>query len=211
MPVMQISSTIIPKIKRFFRKFTFMTNNNPTPNFTLRPFREGDQASLVANANNIKIFNNVRDNFPHPYKREDANWWIDAQKETDKPANCLAIDINGEVIGGIGIVLNSDIHRLTAEMGYWLGEPQWGKGIMSEAVRQMIDYIFTTFPDLIRLWAAIFEHNKPSMRVLEKAGFEFEGIRKKGAVKNGLVIDEHVYVKLRKQVGMIGNVEKNIL
>lgn len=103
-----------------------MTNNNLTPAFNLRPFRDGDEASLVANGNNIKIFNNVRDNFPHPYTHDDAVWWIDANKQTDKPANCLAIDINGEVVGGIGIVLNSDIHRLTAEMGYWLGESYWG-------------------------------------------------------------------------------------
>lgn len=175
-----------------------MTNNNPTPNFTLRPFRDGDQASLVANANNIKIFNNIRDNFPHPYTCEDANWWINAQKETDKPTICLAIDINGDIVGAIGIILGSDIHRLTAEMGYWLGENYWGKGIVSEAVKQMVDYVFKNFPDLIRLWAAVFEYNKPSMRVLEKAGFEFEGIREKGASKNGLVIDEYVYVKFRE-------------
>ena len=174
--------------------------------FILRPFRDGDQASLVANGNNIKIFNNVRDNFPYPYTLDDADWWIKAQKEVDKPAQCLAIDVNGEVIGGIGIVLNSDIHRLTAELGYWLGESHWGKGIMSQAVKRMVDYVFKNFPDLLRLWAAVFEHNKSSMRVLEKAGFELEGIRKKGAIKNGLVIDEYVYVQFRDYTGMIENI-----
>ncbi len=175
-----------------------MTNINQTPAFTLRPFRDGDEAPLVANANNIKIFNNVKDNFPHPYTHEDAVWWINANKETDKPNTCFAIDVDGEVIGAIGIILGSDIQRVTAEIGYWLGENYWGKGIASEAVKQTTDYVFANFPELIRLWAAVYEHNKPSMRVLEKAGFEFEGIRKKGAIKNGVLIDEYVYVKFRE-------------
>ena len=102
------------------------------------------------------------------------------------------------MIGAIGIILGSDIQRLTAEIGYWLGENYWGKGIATEALKQTVDYVFKTFPEIVRIWAAVFEYNKPSMRVLEKAGFEFEGIRKKGAVKNGLVIDEYVYVKFRE-------------
>lgn len=175
-----------------------MMHNNPTPAFSLRPFRDGDEALLVANANNINIFNNVKDNFPHPYTHKDAVGWINANEDDDKPATCLAIDVNGEVIGAIGIIIGSDIHRLTAEIGYWLGENYWGKGIMSEAVKQMVDYVFTHFPNLVRLWAAVFEYNKPSMNVLEKASFELEGIRKKGAIKNGIVIDEYVYVKFRE-------------
>ena len=77
---------------------------------------------------------------------------------------------------------------------------------MSQAVKRMVDYVFKNFPDLLRLWAAVFEHNKSSMRVLEKAGFELEGIRKKGATKNGLVIDEYVYVQFRDYTGMIENI-----
>ena len=175
-----------------------MTNNNPILSFTLRPFKDGDEASLVANANNIKVFNNVKDTFPHPYTYEDAVWWVNANKQTDQPITCFAIDVNGEVIGAIGIILGSDIQRLTAEIGYWLGENYWRKGIATEALKQTVDYVFKTFPEIVRIWAGVFEHNKPSMRVLEKAGFEFEGIRRKGAVKNGLVIDEYVYVKFRE-------------
>ena len=175
-----------------------MTNNNTTPAFTLRPFREGDEASLVANANNIKIFNNVKDKFPHPYTFDDAVWWINVNKENNNPATCFAIDMNGEVIGAIGIILGSDIQRLTAEIGYWLGENYWGKNIATEALKQMTDYTFQNFPEIIRLWAAVFEHNKSSMSVLEKAGYEFEGTRKKGAIKNGVVINEFVYVKFRE-------------
>lgn len=175
-----------------------MKNNNPILAFTLRPFKDGDEASLVANANNIKVFNNVKDNFPHPYTHEDAVWWVNASKQTDQAITCFAIDVNGEVIGAIGIILGSDIQRLTAEIGYWLGENYWSKGIATEALKQMVNYVFKTFPEIVRIWAAVFEHNKSSMKVLGKAGFEFEGIRKKGAVKNGLVIDEYVYVKFRE-------------
>ena len=174
-----------------------MMDNNPILAFTLRPFRDGDEASLVANANNIKIFNNVKDNFPHPYTHDDAVWWVNANKEI-QPTNCFAIDVNGEVIGAISIILGSDIQRFTAEIGYWLGENYWHKGIATEALKQTVDYVFKTFPEIVRIWAAVFEYNKPSMRVLEKVGFEFEGIRKKGAVKNGLVIDEYVYVRFRE-------------
>jgi [ribosomal protein S5]-alanine N-acetyltransferase len=168
-----------------------MINNNPTPAFTLRPFRDGDEASLVANANNIKIFNNVKDSFPHPYTHDDAVWWINANKETKNPITCFAIDVEGDVVGAIGIIIGSEI-------GYWLGENYWGKGIATEALKQMTDYVFKNFPDLVKLWAGVFEYNKPSMNVLEKAGFELEGIRKKGAIKNGVVIDEYVYVRFRE-------------
>ena len=175
-----------------------MSKNQLKPNFTLRHFKNGDQDSLVENANNIKIFKNVKDTFPYPYTYADADWWIEFCKETDKPATSLAIDIDGKVIGGIGIIIGTDVQRVTAEIGYWLGEKHWGKGIAVEALKQMTDYVFQNFPDLMRLWAAVFEHNKPSMRVLEKAGYEFEGIRRKAAIKNGVVIDEYVYVKFRE-------------
>jgi [ribosomal protein S5]-alanine N-acetyltransferase len=177
-----------------------MPNNQTKTNFTLRHFRNGDQESLIENANSIKIFNNVKDTFPHPYTYADASWWIEFCKETDKPATTFAIDMNGQVIGAVGIIIGFDIQRVTAEIGYWLGEKYWGKGIAVEALKQMTDYVFQNFPEIVRLWAAVFEYNKPSMRVLEKAGYEFEGIRKKAAIKNGVVIDEYVYVKFREYI-----------
>ncbi|MEY4539730.1 MAG: hypothetical protein RLZZ306_1487 [Bacteroidota bacterium] len=173
-----------------------MSNNHT--NFTLRHFKNGDQESLVESANNIKIFNNVKDTFPHPYTYADASWWIEFCKETNQPATTFAIDIDGQVIGAVGIIIGSDVQRVTAEIGYWLGEKYWGKGIAVEALKQMTAYVFQNFPEIIRLWAAVFEYNKPSIRVLEKAGYEFEGIRKKAAIKNGVVIDEYVYVKFRE-------------
>ena len=186
MRYLQISMTLI------------MMESQIKVNFTLRPFKNGDQVALVENANNIKIFNNVKDTFPHPYTYADAIWWIEFCKENDKPATTFAIDIDGQVIGAVGIIIGSDIQRVTAEIGYWLGENYWGRGIAVEALKQMTNYAFQTFPDLVRLWAAVFEYNKSSMRVLEKADYEFEGIRKKAAIKNGEVIDEYVYVKFRE-------------
>ncbi|MEA5459165.1 GNAT family protein [Arcicella sp. LKC2W] len=175
-----------------------MPSKISSQNFTLRPFKEGDQDSLVANANNIKIFNHVRDIFPYPYTHDDASWWIDANKETDKPATCFAIDIDGKVVGAVGFVLGNDIYRISAEIGYWLGENYWGKGIASEAVILMTDYTFKNFPNIERIWAGIFDFNKASMRVLEKADYHFEGIQKKSAIKNEVVLDIHVYVKFRE-------------
>ena len=175
-----------------------MSNNRTKTNFTLRHFKNGDQESLIENANNIKIFNNVKDTFPHPYTYADASWWIEFCKQTNKPATTFAIDIDGQVAGAVGIIVGADIQRVTAEIGYWLGENYWGKCIAVEALKQMTDHVFLHFPELERLWAAVFEYNKPSMRVLEKAGYEFEGIRKKAAIKNGMVIDEYVYVKFRE-------------
>ena len=175
-----------------------MSNKQIKTNFRLRHFKNGDHESLIENANNIKIFNNVKDTFPHPYTDADANWWIEFCKGTDKPATTFAIDVDEEVVGAVGIIIGTDVQRVTAEIGYWLGENYWGKGIAVEALKQMTDYTFRSFPDLVRLWAAVFEYNKPSMRVLEKTGYELEGIRKKGAIKNGVVIDEYVYVKFRE-------------
>ena len=175
-----------------------MSNNKAKPTLTLRHFKNGDQESLVENANNIKIFNNVKDTFPHPYTYADASWWIEFCKETNQPATTFAIDIDEKVIGAVGIIIGNDVQRVTSEIGYWLGENYWGKGVATEALKQMTDYAFQNFPDLVRLWAAVFEYNKPSMRVLEKAGYEFEGIRKKATIKNGVVIDEYVYVKFRE-------------
>lgn len=166
--------------------------------FTLRHFQDGDQDALVANANNIKIFNNVRDVFPNPYTYDDALWWIDANKQTDKLTTCFAIDVDGEVIGAVGVVLGGDVYRISAEIGYWLGENYWGKGIASEAVKQMTEYTFNNFPEIERIWAGIFDFNRASMRVLEKADYHFEGIQKKSAIKNGVVLDIHVYVKFRE-------------
>ena len=108
----------------------------------------------------------------------------------------FAIDLDGEAVGGIGLILNSDVYIMSAEMGYWIGEEHWGKGVGTEAVRQMAEYTCYYF-DIIRLYADVFETNKSSMRVLEKNGFYLEGVRRKAVLKNGVLMDDYIWIKLR--------------
>jgi ribosomal-protein-alanine N-acetyltransferase len=163
--------------------------------FRLRPWQPGDEESLACHANNPKIWRNVRDRFPHPYTRADAEAWI-AIASTDTPLTNFAIAVDGAAVGGIGVMLQEDVSRKSAEIGYWLGEAYWGRGIVTAAVRAMTDYAFATF-DLCRLYANVFEWNPASMRVLEKAGYEFEGRRRKSAIKEGQIIDEMIYAIIR--------------
>ena len=161
---------------------------------TIRQWIEDDVSNLVLYANNINVWNKLRNNFPHPYSEEDAKAWL--QKANEPPIINLAIDLDGQAVGGIGLILNSDIYIMSAEMGYWLGEEFWGQKIASEAVKQMVDYTFYYF-DIVRLYAEVFENNKASMRVLEKNGFYLEGVRRKAVLKNGVLMDDFIWVKLR--------------
>jgi RimJ/RimL family protein N-acetyltransferase len=161
----------------------------------LRPFRDGDQASIVRNANNRKIWINLRDRFPHPYTSADADAWVRQVAGQDPPTQC-AIEVGGEAVGGIGITLQDDVHRRSAEIGYWLGEPFWGRGIMSEAVPAFTAYAFATF-DLCRIYATVFEWNPSSGRILEKAGYKLEGRLRKSVTKNGRTIDQLLYACVR--------------
>ncbi len=160
----------------------------------LRPFRDGDQASLVRYANNRKIWINLRDRFPHPYTPANADAWIQEVAGAYVPVQC-AIEIEGEVVGGIGITLQDDVHRRSAEIGYWLGEPFWGRGVMTEAVRAFTAYAFSTF-DLCRIYATVFEWNHASARILEKAGYVLEGRLRKSVTKDGRTIDQFMYARV---------------
>lgn len=162
---------------------------------TIRKWAETDIQSLVNYANNINIWNNLRNAFPHPYSEEHAKAWINLSS-TDDPIINFAIDIDGEAVGGIGLIFNADVYILSAEIGYWIGEPFWGKGIATEAIRQMMEYSFYYF-DLVRIYAEVFENNKASMRALEKNGFYLEGVRRKSVFKNGALMDDYIWVKLR--------------
>ena len=163
--------------------------------FCLREWKYGDEAALVKYADNPKVARFLADRFPNPYTLKDAEFWINLQTSKIK-VDTLAIDIYGEAVGGIGVDFKQDIHRKTALIGYWLGEPFWGKGIMPDAVKLMTKYVFDNF-DIIHLQAGVFEGNPASMRVLEKAGFIKEGISKNALVKHGMVYDEHVYGLVR--------------
>ena len=170
-------------------------SKNTTPKFTLRPFRESDAESIVKYANNPKIAANLTDGFPNPYGLDDAKKFLTIAIQNE-PYTIFAIDINGEACGSIGIFVQSDIHRKSAECGYWLAEPYWGKGIIPEAIKQIVDYGFRTF-DIVRIHARPFSFNKESQRVLEKAGFTLEATLKKACFKNGKFCDELIYSIVR--------------
>ena len=161
----------------------------------LRPWEPGDEESLVRHANSRAVWRNLRDAFPHPYTFADATKWIQIANPSTQTTN-FAIVVDGAAVGGIGLVLRDDVFRRSAEIGYWLGEEHWGRGIVTEAVRAVTDYAFATF-DLCRLFAGVFEWNPASMRVLEKAGYEFEGRMKKAVIKDGETIDELIYAIVR--------------
>lgn len=163
---------------------------------TLRYWRRGDEESLVRHADNSLIARNLRDRFPHPYTPKDAGEWIDHTLAEDPPLN-LTITVNSEAVGGIGIIPGTDIHHRSAEIGYWLGEEFWGRGIATEAVKAASQWAFESY-DLNRLWAGVFEHNAASARVLVKAGFQFEARLRQAATKEGRALDELLYALVRE-------------
>lgn len=163
-------------------------------NHLLRQWQAGDEDSLYENANNYKIWRNLKDIFPYPYTLADAHEWV---KMTKTSSETFAIVVNEKAVGGIGILLKDDIYRKNAEIGYWLGEPHWGKGIMSWAIIEMVNYTFKHY-DVNRIYAGIFEYNQASMKALEKAGFHQEAILKKSLLKEGQLYDEHIFVKFRE-------------
>lgn len=164
-------------------------------NFKLRPWSLDDLSHLVQYANNFNIAKNLTNQFPHPYTEQDGRNFIKMATSSD-PLRIFAIEVDGHAAGGIGVHPQADIHVKCAEMGYWLAEPFWGRGIMSEAVREMVQYAFDHF-DIIRLYARPFSSNSASQRVLEKAGFELEARLKKSIFKNGEILDELIYSILR--------------
>ncbi|MDR1182144.1 MAG: GNAT family N-acetyltransferase [Bacteroidales bacterium] len=167
------------------------------PRFILREWQLSDAASLVEHANNIHVWNNLRDAFPYPYTEEDGQQFITKAMNIPKPTTLMAIEVDGKSVGSISITLHTDIERITAELGYFIGENYWNRGIMSEAVKEMVSYAFLHFPELKKIYATPFGFNIASQRVLQKAGFECEGILKQTAIKNGKVIDEHYYSMLK--------------
>jgi ribosomal-protein-alanine N-acetyltransferase len=166
------------------------------PRVVLRPWRRGDEEALVRHADNRNVWRNLADRFPHPYTARDADWWIRHCAEQSTPPSHLAITLDGLPIGGIGFDRLADLARLTAEIGYWLGEAYWGRGLAPEALRLATDYAFARF-DFVRLQAGVLDCNPRSRRVLEKAGYTLEARLAQSAVKDGVVIDRWLYVRLR--------------
>jgi RimJ/RimL family protein N-acetyltransferase len=164
--------------------------------FVLRPWRHGDEASLVTHADNWNIWINLTDAFPHPYTDGHARRWIGLCQDEPRRSTQFAIEIDGCAVGGIGFEVGMGIRRRTAVIGYWLGEAYWGRGIATEALRLVSGYAFDHF-EIARLQAEVLQWNPASVRVLEKAGYILEGRLRKCCVKNGEVIDDLVYALLK--------------
>ena len=161
------------------------------PSCTIRPWRAGDLESLLLHADNPRIAGNLRDVFPSPYTRADGEAWLAMSSVEARPTN-FAIEVDGAAVGGIGLRLGDDVHRRTAEIGYWLGEAYWGRGIVSEAVGAMTSWSIEQF-DLIRIAAYVYAPNTASARVLEKNGYVLEGRLRKRVEKRGEILDALVY------------------
>jgi [ribosomal protein S5]-alanine N-acetyltransferase len=162
----------------------------------IRSWRVGDEPAIVRHADNRKIWLNVRDRFPHPYTPADAEAWV-ARAAAATPETQFAVEVEGEAVGGVGLFLQTDVERYSAEIGYWIGEAFWGRGLATAVVRAFTDYAFETF-ELCRIYANVFEWNPASCRVLEKAGYVLEGRLRSSAVKDGFVLDGFLYAKVRE-------------
>ena len=166
--------------------------------YIIRDWKRDDAPALSRNANNPKIAVNLRDSFPHPYTLSDAESFL-TRVDSQKPRTSFAIATASEAIGSIGLMLGQDVHHLTAELGYWLAESYWGRGIMTSAATEVSDYGFREF-GLNRIYALPYAHNLASMRVLEKAGFTFEGRLRASVVKGGKILDQNMYAKVRQDI-----------
>lgn len=166
-------------------------------NFKLRHWQEGDAPSIANYANNPKIAANLRDAFPSPYTLADAKAFALASMNADETAGLQrVIEVNGEAAGSVAITLGSDVYHKTAELGYWLAEPYWGKGIMSGAIRQACTEAFEKY-GIVRIYAEPFARNMASRRALEKAGFTLESVLRQNVCKDGVVQDSCMYALLR--------------
>jgi ribosomal-protein-alanine N-acetyltransferase len=157
----------------------------------IRSWHSSDVPSLVANANNRRIWINLRDRFPHPYTAKDGRRFVRTATQM-VPESFFAIAVGGAAVGGIGFVLQPDVERVSAEIGYWLGEPFWGRGIATEALRALTAYA-VEHCHLTRIFAVPFASNTASCRVLEKAGYVLEGRLRRSAVKDGAILDQLQY------------------
>ncbi|MBP0955894.1 MAG: GNAT family N-acetyltransferase [Oscillospiraceae bacterium] len=162
-------------------------------NISIREWKYTDAADLAAALSNRKILDNLRDGLPYPYTEKNAEEYISFILNSDpNDTFAFAIEVDGKAVGSIGAFRQGNIHFRTAELGYYLAEEYWGRGIMTSAVRQLCEKLFAE-TDIIRIFAEPFDYNVGSRRVLEKAGFQLEGIMKNNAFKNGKALDMALY------------------
>ena len=153
-----------------------------------------DVASLVRHANNINIARHLRDRFPHPYTEANAREYLKFASSLEDQSN-MAIEVDGEAVGAVGYVQGQDVERFSAEIGYWLGEALWGRGIVTEALTLMTGHAFVE-RNLLRLFALPFADNAASVRVLEKAGYTREALLRASCVKYGVARDQLLYARI---------------
>ena len=166
----------------------------------IRKWELTDAKYLAAAISNEKVQDNLRDGLPYPYTEQDGVEFISAMLSADEEETfAFAITVDDKVVGSIGVFRQGNIHRQTAELGYYIAEEYWGKGIMTDAVRQICAHVFDK-SDIIRIYAEPFAYNAASCQVLEKAGFQYEGTLRSNAVKNGRVIDMKMYSLLKEEM-----------
>lgn len=163
----------------------------------LRAWQSSDLDSLVANASHADVSSGLRDRFPYPYTGDDGRVWL--ARAVDETDRAWAIEIDGAAVGGVSLHPGSDVHRHSAEIGYWIGRRYWGRGLMSTIITCFAPEAMRAFR-LHRLFATVYENNPASMRVLEKAGFEREGVQKSAVVKRGELLDLVVYARVRQSL-----------
>ena len=157
----------------------------------LRPLESADAESLARQANDRGVWENLRDRFPHPYTEADALAYIE-HVESRPVQTSFGIEVDRQAIGSISLMVGEDIARRTAEVGYWIGREYWGRGIMVEALRATTRYAFDAL-SLVRVFAVPFVTTTRSSRVLEKAGYVLEGVMRRSAVKEGVILDQFLY------------------
>jgi ribosomal-protein-alanine N-acetyltransferase len=157
----------------------------------VRSWQRDDLTSLVQHANNRNVWINLRDRFPHPYATRDGREFLRTAL-TQRPETLFAIAVGGQAVGGIGFMMMPDVERVSAEIGYWLAEPFWGRGITTEALVAVTRYAIETH-GFTRVFALPFAWNQGSCRVLEKAGYVLEGRLRRSAIKDGQIVDQMQY------------------
>lgn len=166
----------------------------------IRKWELTDAKDLAAAISNEKVQDNLRDGLPYPYTEQDGVEFISAMLSANEEETfAFAITVDDRVVGSIGVFRQGNIHRQTAELGYYIAEAYWGRGIMTDAVRQICAHVFDK-SDIIRIYAEPFAYNVASCRVLEKAGFQYEGTLRSNAVKKGRVIDMKMYSLLKEEM-----------
>lgn len=168
----------------------------------VRSLYDADAAEIARHANNRKVWLQLRDQFPHPYTIDDAHRFIGFMRGQDRET-AFAITVDDRPAGVIGVVLRDDVERCSGEIGYWLGEEYWGRGIATRALAGLTRFAFTTY-ELERLYALPLASNTASCRVLEKVGYQLEGRLRRSAIKDGVVQDQLLYSILREEAGVAG-------